>query len=138
MIDNVAATHVLVARVRENDNRERCKDLDRSFYVDNINVATRWRSVASSEMVNHKNDKVANGNKRDNGGVLQTVEPAQEGKGYHDEPARMSVESSNATTHYFTYMNAVTQKCLSTRYVAFPGCPKPCTTPGMRSPIMIK
>ena len=128
----------MVACVCENDDRERCKNLDRSFHMDNINVATCWCSIASSKMVDHKNDKIADGNERNNGGVLQAVEPAQEGKGYHDEPAVMSAVSSNATTQYFTHMNAVTQKCLSTRYVAFSGCPKPCTTPGMRSPIMIK
>ena len=128
----------MVACVCKNDDRERCKNLDRSFYVDNINVATCWRSVASSKMVDHKNDKVADGNKRNNGGVLQTVESAQEGKGYHDEPVIMSAVPGNAIMQYLTHMNAVTQKCLSTRYVAFPGCPKPCTTPGMRSPIMIR
>lgn len=37
-----------------------------------------------------------------------------------------------------THMNAVTQKCLSTKYAAFSGCPNPLTTPGIRSPMMIK
>ena len=127
-----------MACVCENNDWERCKNLDRSLDVDDIDIAARGCSVADGEVVDHKNYQITNGNKRDNGSVLQAVEPAQEGKGNHDEPAVMSAVSNGATTQYDTHMNAVTQKCLSTRYVAFSGCPKPCTTPGMRSPIMIK
>jgi hypothetical protein len=72
------ATHVLVACVCKNDHWERCENLDRSLYMDNINVATCRCSVTSSEVVDHKNDQIANRNKRNDGSILQTVEPAQE------------------------------------------------------------
>jgi hypothetical protein len=72
----MVATHVLVACVCENNDRERCKNLDRSLHMDNINVAPCRRGITSSKVVHHKNDQVSNGNKRNNGGVLQAVEPA--------------------------------------------------------------
>jgi hypothetical protein len=46
--------------------------------VDNIDIAARGRSVANREVVDHKNDQVTNGNKRNDGSVFQAVEPAQE------------------------------------------------------------
>jgi len=60
----IAGTHVLVARVCKHDDREGCKNLDRSLYMDNVNVATCRRGITSSEVVDHKNDQIANGNKR--------------------------------------------------------------------------
>lgn len=69
-------TYILVACVRENNDRERCKNLYRSFDMDNIDVATCRRSVARSEVVDHKNDQIANRNKRNDGSVLQAIEPA--------------------------------------------------------------
>lgn len=50
------ATHILVACVCKNNDRERCKNLNRSLYMDNINVATCRRGITSSEVVDHKND----------------------------------------------------------------------------------
>jgi hypothetical protein len=57
--------------------------------VDNIDVAARGCGVANREVVDHKNDQITDGNKRNNGSVLQAVEPAQKRKGYHNEPGRM-------------------------------------------------
>jgi hypothetical protein len=70
------ATHVLVACIGENNDRERCKHSNGSFYMDHINVTACGCSVSSSKMVDHKNDKIANRNKCDDGSVLQAVEPA--------------------------------------------------------------
>ena len=72
----MVATHVLVACVCKNDDRERCKNLDRSLYMDNINIAACRRGVTSSEVVDHKNDQIADRDKRNDRGVFQTVEPA--------------------------------------------------------------
>ena len=58
------ATHILVACVCKNNDRERCKNLNRSLYMDNINVATCRRGITSGEVVDHKNDQIANRNKR--------------------------------------------------------------------------
>ena len=69
-------TYILVASVCENNDRERCKNLDRALDVNDINVTARGCSVADRKVVDHKNDQIANGNKRNNGGVLQAVEPA--------------------------------------------------------------
>lgn len=77
-IEIMAGTHVLVACVSENNDRERCKNLNRSLHMKDINVATCRRGITSSKVVDHKNDQISNGNKRNNGGVLQAVEPAQE------------------------------------------------------------
>jgi hypothetical protein len=44
--------------------------------MDHINVTACRRSVSCSEVVDNKNDKIANRNKRDDGSVLQAVEPA--------------------------------------------------------------
>jgi hypothetical protein len=74
----VVITYILVACVCEDDDWERCKNLDRALDVDNIDVAARGRSVANREVVDHKNDQVTNGNKRNDGSVFQAVEPAQE------------------------------------------------------------
>ena len=54
------ATHILVACVCKNNDRERCKNLNRSLYMDNINVATCRRGITSSEVVDHKNDQITN------------------------------------------------------------------------------
>jgi hypothetical protein len=70
------ATHVLVACVCENDDRERRKHSDRSFHMDDVNVTAGRRSVTSSKVVDDKNDKIANRNKCNDGRVLQAVEPA--------------------------------------------------------------
>jgi hypothetical protein len=74
----VVITYILVACVCEDDDWERCKNLDRALDVDNIDIAARGRSVANREVVDHKNDQVTNGNKRNDGSVFQAVEPAQE------------------------------------------------------------
>ena len=66
----MVATHVLVACVCKNDDRERCKYLDGSLHVDDINFAACRGSVTSREVVDHKNDQISNGNKRNDGGVL--------------------------------------------------------------------
>jgi hypothetical protein len=84
-----------VACVCENNDWERCKDLNRALDVDNIDVAARGCSVTNREVVDHKNDQIANGNKRNNGSVLQAVEPAQERKGYHNEPGMKSAVPPN-------------------------------------------
>jgi hypothetical protein len=62
--------------------------------VDDIDVAARGRSVANREVVDHKNDQIADGNKRNNGSVLQAIEPAQKRKGYHNEPGMKSAVPS--------------------------------------------
>ena len=89
-MSGAVATYILVACVCENNDWERCKNLDRALDVDNIDVAASGRSVADGKVVNHKNDQISNGNKRDNGSVLQAVEPAQKRKGYHNEPVMKS------------------------------------------------
>ena len=104
-----------MACVCENNDWERCKNLDRSLDVDDIDIAARGCSVADREVVDHKNDQITNGNKRNDGSVLQAVEPAQKRKGYHNEPAVKSAVPSTNPSRRTTYMNAVTQKCLSTR-----------------------
>jgi hypothetical protein len=76
--DRKVITYILVACVCENDYWERCKDLYRALDVDDIDVTARGCSVANREVVDHENDQIANGNKRNNGSVLQAVEPAQE------------------------------------------------------------
>ena len=83
-------SYILMACVCENNDWERCKNLDRSLDVDDIDIAARGCSVADREVVDHKNDQITNGNKRDNGSVLQAVEPAQKRKGYHNEPVMKS------------------------------------------------
>jgi hypothetical protein len=83
-----------VACVCENDDWERCKNLDRALDVDNIDVAARGCSVADREVVDHENDQITNGNKRNDGSVLQAVEPAQKRKGYHNEPGMKSAVPS--------------------------------------------
>jgi len=104
-----------VACVRENDDWERCKNLDRALDVDNIDVTARGCSVADREVVDHENNEITNGNKRNDGSVLQAVEPAQKRKGYHNEPGMKSAVPSTNPSRRATYMKAVTQKCLSTR-----------------------
>ena len=64
-IDRVQSTHVLVASVCKNNDRERCKNLDRALDMYDVDIATRGQSVAGSEVVNHKNDQITNGNKCD-------------------------------------------------------------------------
>jgi hypothetical protein len=83
-------TYILVACVCENNDWKRCKNLNRPLDVDDIDVATRGRGVADREVVDHKNDQITNGNERNNGSVLQAVEPAQKRKGYHNEPEMKS------------------------------------------------
>ena len=67
-----------MACVCENNDWERCKNLNRALDVHNIDVTARGCSVANREVVDHEDDQIANGNKRNNGSVLQAVEPAQE------------------------------------------------------------
>lgn len=59
-----ASTHVLVASVCKYDDGERCKNLYRSLDVHNVNITACWSSIASSEVVDHKDDQVTDGNKR--------------------------------------------------------------------------
>ena len=59
-----ASTYVLVASVCKYDDWEGCKNLNRSLDVHNVNITACRGSIASSEVVNHKNNQITDGNKR--------------------------------------------------------------------------
>lgn len=82
--------------------------------MDNVDGAACVGGVSSNKVIDHKNDKIANRNECDDRCVFQAVEPAQERKGYHNEPVILSV-ASRKVIGQIAHMNAVTQKCLSTR-----------------------
>jgi len=91
-----------VACVCKNNDWERCKNLYRALDVNDINVAARGCGIADREVVDHENNKIANGNKRNNGSVLQAVEPAQKRKGYHNEPLTKSAVPSSSPIERLT------------------------------------
>lgn len=57
-------TYVLVASVCKNNDRERCKNSNGSLNMDDVDVATCRSSVVRSEVIDHKNDQVTDGNER--------------------------------------------------------------------------
>ena len=63
--DSLEITYVLMASVGKNNDRERCKNLNGSLNMYDIDIATRRQSVAGSEVVDHKNDQITNRNKCD-------------------------------------------------------------------------
>lgn len=70
-------SYVLMARVSKNNDWERCEDLEWTFDMDDINVATSGCGVASGKMIDDQNDQIPNGNKRNDRGVFQAVQPAK-------------------------------------------------------------
>lgn len=83
-----------MASVCKNNDWEGCENLKRAFNVDDVDVAASRRSVASDKVVDHQDNKITDGNKRNNRCVFQAVEPAQESEGYHDKPATRLADKS--------------------------------------------
>ncbi|KAJ8113549.1 hypothetical protein OPT61_g4344 [Boeremia exigua] len=131
--------HVLVARVREDDDREGGKCADRAGPFKDAHCAARGERVALDVVGNDEDDQVGDGEEGDDGGVLERVEAAEEGQRDYNEPGRVSCRRVHGRTWGDTHIKAVIQNWRSTRKAtsAAPGA-KPTTTPGIRSPMMIR
>jgi hypothetical protein len=94
--------------------------------------------VSLGKMIFYEHDKISNGYQSYDARVLQGVQAAEERKGNYNKPSNISNEDV-VNRSRDAYIKQVTQKCLSTRkgMTSAPSL-NPLTTPGMRSPIMIK
>lgn len=72
--------------VGEDDDGEAGQGLDRALPVDVGDRAAIGDGIAFDEMGKNENDEVANCYKCDNAGILERVEAAEEGEGYHNQP----------------------------------------------------
>ena len=131
------AEHVLVACVREDDDGEGGECADWAGPFEDPDGAARGECVAFDVVGYDEDDEVGDGEEGDYGGVFERVESAEEGERDDDEPGSVSTQQGNRKGK--TYMNAVIQNCLSAKKVMSPALgTKPTTTPGIKSPMMIK
>ena len=131
------AEHVLVACVCKDDDGEGSECADRAGPFEDPDGAARGESVAFDVVGYDEDDEVGDGEESDYRGVFERVKTAEEGKRDDDEPGSVSTQQGNRKEK--TYMNAVIQNCLSTKKVMSSALgTKPTTTPGIKSPMMIK
>ena len=151
--------HVLVAGVRKDNDREGSEGADRTGPLEDPDGATRCDGVALDVVRDNQDDQVGDGEEGNDRGVFERVEAAEEGQRDDDEPGGVSKQEGGSRQAgreaskqgvreqkaerqaggARAYMKAVIQNCLSTRQATSlaPGA-KPTTTPGIRSPMMIR
>ena len=79
--------HVLMARVRENDDGKSSERRHGTLPMYDVYVAAICERVAFDVVCEDKNDEVADGDESDDGGIFEGVEAAEKGEGYHYQPA---------------------------------------------------
>lgn len=126
-----------MACVSEDDDRKGGESANGAGPFKYSNSATRVDSVALDIAGYNKDDEVGDGEKCNYGRVFEGVETAKEGQRNDDEPESISLYGRNEI--WYIYMNAVIQNCLSTRKLISSALgAKPTTTPGIKSPMMIR
>lgn len=76
-----------MACIGEHYDGESCERRDGALPFQDADMAAVLKGVAFDEVEKHEYDEVADGNKGNDGGVLERVEAAQERKGYYYQPA---------------------------------------------------
>ena len=124
--------------IGEDDDGEAGEGGDGTRPLEDADGAAGVEGVAFEIVGDDEDDEVGDGEKGDDAGVLERVEPSEERKWDDDEPDTLAI-ACNALGVFSTYMNAVIQNCLSTKNDISPACgAKPSTTLGIRSPMMMR
>lgn len=131
-------TYILVACISKHNDWETLQRGNKAAPSNHSYHPPIRHGVSLSKMVDNEYDEISNRYQCHNTGIFQGIKSPKKREWNNDEPVETLVRDIQ-TRKYDAHMKTVTQKCLSTRNgtESAPSL-KPLTTPGMRSPMIIK
>jgi hypothetical protein len=82
--------HVLMAGIGKDDDGETGQDRDDTLVGHDTDIALETHVIAFCKVVNNKHDQITDRNERNDAGILEGVESAEEGERNHDKPDQLS------------------------------------------------
>jgi hypothetical protein len=127
-----------MACVCEDDDRKRSKSRDGTSPPEYSHFAPIRDGVTPDVMGKNQYYKVCNGAQSNHTRVFERVQTSQKRQGNNDEPGNVR-GSSASFGEVCSYMKAVIQNCRSCKNAISPAPgAKPRTTPGIKSPMMMR